>query len=604
MVERNQAYEPLFDLLQKHRKAVVIFIALTLLSLAVEGIGVGALASMLDAWGDGGFVDRIPILGDLRSWVNALPLTQRVRLVALGLLGVVITQSALRYARNVFSIHLSVTVDEELKAAVVKQIYEVSLRYMNQQTSAHIASLLLMETTRSAKLVFLVANMAAAISILIMYAVIMLVMSWQLTLIAIVLLVGFAYASRLLIPASKLQSAGGAIVASRNRLHAVTVESLSSVKLAHLYSQEDQCIQRFSNATRNYLRDYFVSEENVLRTKPLLHIFAIVGLVTLLIAATFFADGNSNGWLASTSVFLLIVFRLLGPAADFNASHAMFSNLTSSFISVTEFLKREDKSYVPNGQIDSHACRSVIQFENVSFRYSSDCEPTLRNLSFQIPCGKKTAIVGASGCGKSTVINLLARLYDPDEGVIRADEVDLRDLDLSSWRSRIAIICQENLLFHCSIAENLKYARPDASEQDMLAASKLAQVDDFVRLMPDGYDTVIGDQGVRLSGGQRQRLAIARALLADPEILIMDEATSALDSGTEQRIQDAVDQYSQGRTAVISAHRLSTIRDADKIIVLSNGQIVEEGTHVELMARGNHYMQLVQAQNVEDKAVS
>ena len=599
MVERNQSKKNFFHLLRKHRKAVIAFVVVTLLSLGIEGVGVGALVSALDAWGDGGVIERIPVLGDLLRGLDALSLIQRVRLIAVGLLVVIVTQSALQYARNVLAIRLSATVEGELKDAVVQQIYEVSPSYINEQNSAHIASLLISETTRAAKLVFLAANIAAAFAILAMYAMVMLVMSWQLTLVAVVLLCGFAYCSRLLIPPAKLHGAGGALVASQRRLHSVTVESLSTVKLAHLYSQEKQCIQRFRNVTRDYLRDSFVSEENIVRTKPLLNTFAVVGLVTLLIAATFFADKDSNTWLANTSVFLLIVFRLLGPASELNANHAKFSNFFSSFVSISNFLKRHDKTYIQNGLLDSHPCRAAIHFENVSFSYSTDCEPVLRNLSFQIPYGKKTAIVGASGCGKSTIINLLARLYDPNEGVIRADEVDLRDLDLRSWRRRIAIVCQENLLFHSSVFENLKYARPDASEQEILEASELAQVDDFVRQMPAGYETIIGDRGVRLSGGQRQRLAIARALLADPEILILDEATSALDLETEARIQDAVNQYSRGRTSVVSAHRLSTIQDADKIIVLSKGQIVEEGTHVELMARESHYMQLVQTQSVD-----
>ncbi|MDF1844572.1 MAG: ABC transporter ATP-binding protein [Rubripirellula sp.] len=599
MAELRQSNEPLFQLLRRHRKAVAVFVVVTLLSLGIEGVGVGALISILNAWGDSGVGDRIPLIGEFLSRFDALSLIQRVRVVAIGLLVVVISQAALVYARNVLAIRLSATVDEELKAAVVKQVYDVSLRYMNEQASPHIASLFLTETTRSAKLVFLVAKMAAASAILVMYAAVMLVMSWQLTVIAVVLLCGFAYASRLLVPASKLHGAGRSLVESSKRLHAVTNESLSSVKLAHLYSQEKECIDRFSDATNKYLRDFFVGEENIVRAKPLLSIFAVTGLVTLLITATFFAGSDSNAWLASTSVFLLIVFRLLSPASDLNSSHAMFNNFSSSFVAVKNFLKRDDKPYLQNGLLESHPCKSAIQFENVSFSYSKDCEPVLRNLTFQIPCGKKTAIVGASGCGKSTIINLLARLYDPDEGVIRADEVDLRDLELNSWRRRIAIICQESLLFHSSVLKNLKFARPNASEQEVLAAAELAQVDDFVRQMPAGYETVIGDQGVRLSGGQRQRLAIARALVADPEILILDEATSALDSETEQRIQDAVDQYSRGRTCVISAHRLSTIRDADKIIVLSKGQIVEEGTHAELMGRESHYTQLVQMQGVE-----
>ncbi len=296
-------------------------------------------------------------------------------------------------------------------------------------------------------------------------------------------------------------------------------------------------------------------------------------------------------------MFLLIVFRLLGPATALNTSLAQLANLFPSFVPVHNFLDRADKPYTRSGSIKCKNLKNGIQFDNVSFRYDEQGDPALCNLSFEIPYGKKTAIVGASGSGKSTIINLLARLYDPDEGVILADSIDLRELETNSWRQGIAVVSQENLLFHSSVLENLKYSRPSATDEEAFAAAKLAQIDGFVQQLPNGYDTIIGDQGILISGGQRQRLAIARALIADPKFLIMDEATSALDSETERLIQEAVELYTKGRTALISAHRLSTVRDADNIIVLSNGSIVEQGTHIELMAYESHYKQLVQAQN-------
>jgi ATP-binding cassette, subfamily B, bacterial MsbA len=597
MADPNPSYKLLLPLLRRHRKAVIVFVAVILTSLAIEGLGVGAVISMLDAWGDGGIVDRIPILSELRSQVNALTLTQRVRLVAMVLLAVVVADSVLQYAKNMLSLRLSISVDAELKSAFIKQVYAVSLRYINQQSSSHLASMLLAETTQAARLLFLIATIVASLVVLAMYAIIMLAISWKLTLLATGLLCIFAIPSRLLVPVSKLNSAGGAIVASRKQLYAITSESLTSVKLAHLYSQEQARIRLVNEAANDYLHDLQMSNENVCRTKPLLNIFAVVGLVSLLVAGSFFAESGDDSWLASTSVFLLIVFRLLGPATALNTSHAQLANLFPSFVSVHNFLNRADKPYTRSGNIKCKDLKNGIQFDNVSFRYDEQGEPALRNLSFEIPYGKKTAIVGASGSGKSTIINLLARLYDPDEGVIRADSIDLRELETNSWRQGIAVVSQENLLFHSSVLENLKYSRPNATDEEAFAAAKLAQIDDFVQQLPNGYDTIIGDQGILISGGQRQRLAIARALIADPKFLIMDEATSALDSETERLIQESVELYTKGRTALISAHRLSTVRDADNIIVLSNGSIVEQGTHIELMAYESHYKQLVQAQN-------
>ncbi len=600
MADPSHPYFLLLPVLRQHYRIVGIFITVTLGSLAIEGLGVGAVVSMLDAWGEGGFADSLPIIGELRQKVNALTLTHRVRLIASVLLGIVIAEATLRYAREILALRLAVRVNAGLKLALTDQIYDVSLRYINRQPAAHLTSLLLTETARSAQLLCQLAHMGSSLAILVMYTIIMLALSWKLTLLAGFLLIVFSYPSRLLIPTSKLHSAGGKIVDSQKRLHATAAESIATIKLAHLHSLEEHNKGKIKQATDDYLHEWYVGEQNICRTKPLMSVFAVLGLVSLLIAASFFAENDNDSWLANTSIFLLIVFRLLDPATQLNRCHAQFANFFPSFLSIQQFLERENKPYIRSGNTKLENMESGIQFENVSFWYPEQEEAALRNLSLEIPYGKKTAIVGASGSGKSTIINLISRLYDPDEGLISVDTIDLRELDLASWRRDTAVISQENLLFHSSIMDNLKYTRPDASDEEAYAAAKLAQIHDFVEHLPKGYHTVIGDQGILLSGGQRQRLAIARALIADPKLLIMDEATSALDSETEQLIQKSVDLYSEGRTAVISAHRLSTVRDADNIIVLSHGKIVEQGTHMELMAYQSHYKKLVQAQNTEN----
>ncbi len=603
MAESAHPYLLVLPVLRQHSKLVAIFLIVTLTSLAIEGLGTGAVISMLDAWGEGGVADSLPFASELRQKMSELTLTYRVRLIALALLGIVVAESTLRYTREILALRLALRVDAGFKSALLNQIYAVSLRYINQKPAAHLTSLLLMDTTRAAKLLFFLATMGSSLAILAMYTIIMLALSWKLTLLAGLLLIIFSFPSRVFVPASKLHSAGGRIVASQKRMQASATERLATIKLAHLYSREEQDKRKVKEATDDFLNEWYGGEENISRTKPLMNVFAVLGLVSLLIAASFFAENDSDAWLASTSIFLLIVFRLLGPATQLNSSHAQFANFFPSFLSIHNFLERENKPYIKNGTIKLENLESGIKFENVSFCYPEQEQPALQNVSFEIPYGKKTAIVGASGSGKSTIINLLSRLYDPDQGLIRVNTIDLRDLEVASWRRNTAVISQEDLLFNSSIMDNLKYARPDASDEEAYAVAKLAQVHEFAELLPNGYDTVIGDQGILLSGGQRQRLAIARALLADPKLLIMDEATSALDSETEQLIQKSVDLYAEGRTAVISAHRLSTIRYADNIIVLSDGMIVEQGTHLELMAHQSHYKKLVQAQNPENPRV-
>ena len=595
---RIQSYQSLYGLIRKHHKLVFGFIVMTLLSLSIEGIGVGAIISMLDGWGEGGIVKELPFLEDLRHQMNSWDLIYRLRVVAVILLVLVLLAAAAQYVKLLLAVHLQLRVETELKSKLIRQFYDLSLRYLNLQPNSHLASLFLSETTRSARMLFLIANMAAASTILALYTMIMLVISWQLTVIAAVLLVILGFASRLLISSEKLHAQGRAIVASRKRLHTVVTENISMVKLAHLYSQESQSINRIQQANDDYLTDYYDSQKDVLRSKPLFSILAVLGLATLLIASTFLLSTENDSWVASTSVFVLLVFRLLGPATELNGSHAEYSHLYPSFLSVQDFLTRENKSYLSQGNQEFRGLQTGIHFENVTFRYADNRDPALDNVTLDIPRGKKTAIVGASGCGKSTLINLLARLYDPDDGQITVDQWDLRQLQIHSWRRQIAVVTQEILLHNTSLLENLKFASPEVSDDDAIEAAKIAQMNDFVRTLPQRYNTIIGERGMQLSGGQQQRLAIARALTANPSVLILDEATSALDSETEQLIKNAIDTFARNRTAVIAAHRLSTIRDADNIVVLFKGGVVEEGTHDDLMSRKGHYWQLVNTQNI------
>jgi ABC-type multidrug transport system fused ATPase/permease subunit len=231
------------------------------------------------------------------------------------------------------------------------------------------------------------------------------------------------------------------------------------------------------------------------------------------------------------------------------------------------------------------ALQGAVRFEEVSFHYATRADiPVLQNVAFSVRPGERVALVGPSGAGKSTVAALALRFYDPVSGRVTIDGKDARDYDLTALRDRMAIVPQEVLLFGGTIRENIAYGRPDASDEIIEAAARKANAHDFISSFPQGYETVVGERGIQLSGGQRQRIAIARAVLKDPAILILDEATSALDSESERLVQDALDQLMKGRTSIVIAHRLSTVRDADRILVLDKGRVLESGTHDELIA--------------------
>jgi ATP-binding cassette, subfamily B, bacterial len=280
---------------------------------------------------------------------------------------------------------------------------------------------------------------------------------------------------------------------------------------------------------------------------------------------------------------------LLNVGVDIQTSMALFER-------VFEYLDLPVD--LAEGRRDLHDVRGELRFEDVWFSYdpaesSMTPEPTLRGVDFEVPAGSKLALVGETGSGKTTVGYLAARLYDPERGRVTLDGVDVRDLRFSSLADAVGVVSQETYLFHASVRENLRFARSDASDLEIEEAARAAQIHDTIAALPAGYDTVVGERGFRFSGGERQRMAIARTILRNPPVLVLDEATSALDVQTERAVGEALEPLEEGRTTIIIAHRLSTVRDADQIAVLDGGAVVERGTHDELLAAGGRYAELI-----------
>ena len=321
---------------------------------------------------------------------------------------------------------------------------------------------------------------------------------------------------------------------------------------------------------------------------PIIRIAILFGFTATLIIGGFMAlDGQIR--VSMYSVLLFITQRLLWPLTDLGDTFDLYQRAMASFKRITTL--KETKPTIINGVKELSNFQNSIIFDNVNFSYEEGFR-VLNNVSIEINKGQNIAIVGSTGSGKSTMIKLILRLYDVDNGIVKFDEIDIKDLKLESLRENIALVSQDIFLFEGSVFENIAYGNLDANTDEIWEAAKLSEADVFINQLPQKENTIVGERGQKLSGGQRQRISIARAILKNPEILILDEATSAVDNETEAAIQRSLDSLKKGRTVIAIAHRLSTIRNADKIYVLENGEIVEKGTHDELVSIGKVYSNL------------
>jgi ATP-binding cassette subfamily B protein len=377
------------------------------------------------------------------------------------------------------------------------------------------------------------------------------------------------------------------------RFHMHLNESLTGIRVVKAFAKEDHEYTKF-RVRNDELRDAGVQADRKWYT--------VFGAMTLFTSMGALINWTVGGWMVyrgqiSLGNFFVVNSYLMlvyGPLQWFGQLNQWFSRAMAGAERIFEIIDAQSELYGAKGT--HHAIEGEVQFDNVRFGYDKS-NPILKGLNFTAKPGEMIGLVGKSGAGKSTTINLLCRFYEPDAGAIKIDGIDYRDIALQDMRHQIGIVLQEPFLFNGTVADNISYGKPDASFEEVMEAAKAANAHNFILSKPDGYDTMVGEKGAKLSGGERQRVSIARAILHNPRILILDEATSSVDVETEKQIQEAIGRLIAGRTTFAIAHRLSTLRNASRLIVLDKGEIVEIGTHAELMEKKGIFHNLVETQS-------
>ncbi|MFF4046787.1 ABC transporter ATP-binding protein [Streptomyces chartreusis] len=521
--------------------------------------------------------------------------TGLLSLLALGMILSAVLTSVFGVLQTLISTTVGQRVMHDLRTAVYGRLQRMSLAFFTRTRTGEVQSRIAndiggMQATVTSTATSLVSNVTSVVATIVA----MIALDWRLTVVSLLLLPVFVWISR------RVGNERKKITTQRQKqmaaMAATVTESLSvsGILLGRTMGRSDSLTKAFADESEQ-LVDLEVRSNMAGRWRMAVITMVMAAMPAFIYwtAGVVLQVGGPQVSIGTIVAFVSLQQGLFRPAVSLLSTGVQIQTSLALFQRIFEYLDLPIDITEREEPVHLDRVKGEVRFESVEFGYDGKSGPILDGIDVTVPAGGSLAVVGPTGAGKSTLGHLVPRLYDVTGGRVTLDGVDVRDLDFDTLARAVGVVSQETYLFHATVADNLRFAKPDATDEELHAAAKAAQIHDHIASLPDGYDTVVGERGHRFSGGEKQRLAIARTILRDPPVLILDEATSALDTRTEHAVQEAIDALSANRTTVTIAHRLSTIRGADQIVVLDAGQVAERGTHEELLERDGRYAALV-----------
>jgi subfamily B ATP-binding cassette protein MsbA len=577
--------------LRRHRFALIIVVVLGAFSSLAEGLGLAMFAPLVQTVTGGGATSDGVLSRVVSAIVSSVRVQWRLPILASLILAFIGFKNCLMMIGTTLRARIAGTVGQRTRLQIFAQLTHVSYSFWVRNGAGKLLDTLGTEASRLVEAVSLSLSLLTYVTVVVVLIIVLLAWSWRLSVYVGLGMLVVALIIRLL--TRYAHKVGEENVARAATLYEQIWDAASGMRVIKAFGLEEEYRRRFRLSSDAVRHGSVALEIAAGSAQPISEFLYAVLLISVLLLS--FRDGVP---LSSSVVFLLILSRLQPHLHLIDQSRVQLSALLPAIDNVASLLDRTDKPYVKSGSSVFEGLQEEIRFLSVSFRYQDCTDDVLRQVSFTIPKGKMTAIVGPSGAGKTTLLHLLARFYDPVEGQIIVDGVALRELRLEDWRRKVAITGQNMHLFRTTVRENIQYGRLNATFDEIVNASRDAEALEFISKLPNGFATEVGDQGALLSGGQKQRIALARALLRDPDILLLDEATSELDSVTERAITRALDIFSKRHTVVVVAHRMSTVMRAEQVIVLRAGRIVETGTPEDLLRKNSIFARMYELQRM------